>query len=69
MTGKPGLLQSMRLQRVGHDLVTEQPQQSYVKHLATSKSSLSGSYQLPPFFFVCDNFQFYFFHLFLLVGG
>ena len=45
MTGKPGMLQSMRLQRVGHDLVTEEPQQSYVKHLATSKSSMSGSYQ------------------------
>ena len=26
-TGKLGLLQSMRLQRVGHDLVTEQQQQ------------------------------------------
>ena len=45
MTGKPGMLQSMRLQRVGHDLVTEEQQQSYVKHLATSKSSMSGSYQ------------------------
>ena len=50
MTGKPGLLQSMRLQRVGHDLVAEQPQQSCVKHLATSKSSLSSSYHAPPFF-------------------
>ena len=48
MTGKPGMLQSMRLQRVGHDLVTKEQQQSYVKHLATSKSSMSGSYQ-PPF--------------------
>ena len=60
MTGKPGLLQSMRLQRVGHDLVTEQPQQSYVKHLATSKSSLSGSYQLPPFFLYVIIFYFIF---------
>ena len=25
-TGKPGMLQSMELQRVGHDLVTEQQQ-------------------------------------------
>ena len=24
-TGKPGMLQSMESQRVGHDLVTEQP--------------------------------------------
>ena len=47
MTGKPGMLQSMRFKRVGHDLVTEQQQQSYVKHLAISKNSMSGSYQPP----------------------
>ena len=26
--GKPGMMQSMRVQRVGHDLVTEQQEQS-----------------------------------------
>ena len=28
-TGKPGVLQSMEMQRVGHDLATEPPQQPY----------------------------------------
>jgi len=29
MTGKPGVLQSMGLQRVGYDLVTEQQRRAY----------------------------------------
>ena len=32
-TGEPGILQSMRLQRVRHDLVTEQQQEKHGKPL------------------------------------
>ena len=44
-TGKPGVLQSMRLQRVGHDLVTEQQQTDRAKIRAPAVLSpqLEGS--------------------------
>ena len=41
-TGKPGLLQCMGLQRVRHELVTEQ-QQHYSSQLSASKTVVSGS--------------------------
>ena len=43
--GKPGVLQSMRSQRVGHDLVTEQQQHIYVggKCSKTEKIYFLGS--------------------------
>ena len=40
-TGKPGVLQSMELERVGHDLVTERQQQP---HRLILKSSLSQNH-------------------------
>ena len=36
-TGKPGVLQSMKSQRVGHDLVTEQQGQVFLKTQTTSE--------------------------------
>ena len=39
-TGKPGVLQSMGMQRVGHDLATEEQQQPVVKVCWASQMAL-----------------------------
>ena len=43
---KPGMLQSMGLQRVGHDFVTEQEQQIYIP---------TGSLQVFPILHILNN--------------
>ena len=45
MTGKPGMLQSVGLQRVGHDLVTEQQQPSFTS--GSSNPPFLLCYSLP----------------------
>ena len=42
-TGKPGVLQSMGLQRAGHDLESEQEQQQQKKNKAFCLSAVSHS--------------------------
>ena len=46
--GKPGMLQSMGLQRIRHDLVTEQQQQKYIvlSHLHKAHKKVNKLYHL-----------------------